>query len=261
MDAGSSFCFSVSLRPRVATRAAHALPPDGSRSRTMREVMGSLAMLPFLLTMTAAPLFAGNAPDLMPDTSIAPADTGSAPVTPPATPRHTAPARNIAPSASEEPENAAPPAPVVHHHATPRPSATPIPNLVFEVEPCDARVLLRNDADAYLQPSKQSPIVEQLQAGKFVHATGMTHFFLQIKLKNSSVAYVLADNAYLTVAADKIFRLTADAGVLTQPNKWAKQVAIVHQGHDVHVIGVALSYMKIQMKSGLVGYIPIRALE
>jgi hypothetical protein len=84
---------------------------------------------------------------------------------------------------------------------------------------------------------------------------------VQVKLKNGSVAYVLADDAYLTVPADKIFRLTSDTPVLERPNKWAKQLAIVHQGHDVHVVGVALSYMKIQMKSGLEGYITTRALE
>jgi hypothetical protein len=35
----------------------------------------------------------------------------------------------------------------------------------------------------------------------------------------------------------------------------------VHQGHAVHVVGIALSYMKIRMKSGLEGYIPSSALE
>jgi len=35
----------------------------------------------------------------------------------------------------------------------------------------------------------------------------------------------------------------------------------VHQGHAVHVIGIALSYMKIRMKSGLEGYIQASALE
>ena len=136
--------------------------------------------------------------------------------------------------------------PVVHHHAAPRPSATPIPNLVFEVEPAEARVPLRNDAIAYLQPSKKSPQVEHLQAGKLVHVTGATRYFLQLKLKEGSTAYVLADDALLTVPADKIFRLTADTPVLARPNKWAKQLAEVHQGHDVHVVGVALNYMRIQ---------------
>jgi hypothetical protein len=207
----------------------------------------------------APPLFAGNAPDLLPETSIGPADTGSAPATP--LPRHSTAPRAAAPSNDEGSVAAAPPAPVVHHHPIPRPNATPIPNLVFEVEPADARVLLRGDTTAYLQPSKISPIVEQLQGGKFLHVTGATHYFLQAKLKNGSVAYVPADDIYLTVPADKIFQLTSDTPVLERPNKWAKQLAIVHQGHDVHVVGVALDYMKIQMKSGLEGYIRAHALE
>jgi hypothetical protein len=220
-------------------------------------------LLAACLAMTllfAAPLFGGNAPDLLPDTSIAPADTGTPPATPPPV-RHTTAPSAAAPSNQEGSEAAAPPAPVVHHHATPRPNATPIPNLVFEVEPAEARVVLHNDTTAYLQPSKMSPLVEQLQAGKSIHVTGATHYFLQAKLKNGSVVYVPADDAYLTVPADKIFRLTSDTPVLERPNKWAKQLAMVHQGHDVHVVGVALSYMKIQMKSGLEGYIMTRALE
>jgi hypothetical protein len=49
--------------------------------------------------------------------------------------------------------------------------------------------------------------------------------------------------------------------VLARPNKWSKQLAEVHQNHDVHVVGVALDYMRIRMKSGLEGYIRIGALE
>ena len=122
-------------------------------------------------------------------------------------------------------------------------------------------MLIRNDTPAYLQPDKLSPVVVQLAAGKFIHVTGITHYFVQVKLKNGATAYVLADDAYLTVPADKIFRLTSDTPVLARPNKWAKPLAEVHQGHDVHVVGVALSYMKIRMKSGLEGYIVTTALE
>ncbi|MGA2411808.1 MAG: hypothetical protein ABSG46_15660 [Candidatus Binataceae bacterium] len=210
-------------------------------------VPATVAALAALL-LAAPPIGqAGSAPDTLPDTAIAPADTGAAPAqTPPS---------------SEEPRTATTAPPVVHHHVTPRANATPIPNLVFEVEPAEARVLLRNDTPGYLQPDKMSPIVMQLLAGKFIHVTGETHYFLQVKLKNNATVYVLSDDAYLTVPADKIFRLTSDTPVLARPNKWAKPVAQVHKGHDVHVVGVALSYMKIQMKSGLEGYITTAALE
>ena len=254
MDAGRSF--AEGSRTSLFTRPMRRSVISGLRPCKPMPLAACLVMM----LLFAAPLFGGNVPDLLPDTSIAPADTGTSPPTPrPA--RHTTTPGATAPSDEAGSEGAAPPAPVVRHHPTPRPNATPIPNLVFEVEPAEARVLLRNDTTAYLQPSKMSPVVEQLQADKFIHVTGATHYFVQVKLKNGSVAYVLADDAYLTVPADKIFRLTSDTPVLERPNKWAKQLAIVHQGHDVHVVGVALSYMKIQMKSGLEGYITTRALE
>ncbi|HEX4209743.1 MAG TPA: hypothetical protein VHY56_05085, partial [Candidatus Binataceae bacterium] len=223
----------------------------------------ALTSLPlFVMLFLVEPLYAGNPPDLLPDTAIAPADNGPTPATP--SPRRITAPRATAPA--QRPNDGgggitASPAPIVHHHPSPRASSTPIPNLVYEVEPADSRLLLRADTTAYLQPSKMSPVVEQLQAGKFLHVTGATHYFVQAKLKNGSLAYVPSDDVYLTVPADKIFRLTSDTAVLDRPDKWAKQVAIVHQGHDVHVVGVALTYMKIQMKSGLEGYIPSRALE
>lgn len=254
MDAGRSFF--AGLRTNLFTSSMRRSVISRLRPCTAASLTACLAMM----LLFAAPLLAGNPPDLLPNTSIAPADTGTSPATaPPA--RHTAAPRATAPSDEGGSEAAARPAPIVHHRPTPRPNATPIPNLVFEVEPADARVLLHSDTTAYLQPSKLSPVVEELQAGKFIHVTGSTHYFVQAKLKNGSVAYVLSDDAYLTVPADKIFRLTSDTPVLERPNKWAKQLAIVHQGHDVHVVGVALSYMKIQMKSGLEGYITTRALE
>jgi uncharacterized protein YgiM (DUF1202 family) len=129
------------------------------------------------------------------------------------------------------------------------------------VEPASGRVPLRHDTIAYLQPSKESPQLAQLQAGKLIRVSGATRFFLQVKLNDGRTAYILSDDALLTVPADKIFRLTSDTPVLARPNKWAKELAEVHQGHDVHVIGVALNYMRIQMKSGLEGYIAITALE
>jgi len=255
MDAGKS-ARSTKLRENLFVRTRCMLL---SAQRRRHQAIYLVAFLALTLFLSSPKLFAGNAPDLLPDTSIAPADTGTPPAAAPPV-RHTS-APRTPPSHEEGSEAAAPLVPVVHHRQTPRPNATPIPNLVFEVEPADARVMLRNDTIAYLQPSKLSPIVEQLSAGMFIHVTGSTHYFLQAKLKNGAVAYVLSEDVYMTVPADKIFRLTSDAPVLERPDKWAKQLATVHQGHDVHVVGVALSYMKIQMKSGLEGYITARALE
>ena len=55
--------------------------------------------------------------------------------------------------------------------------------------------------------------------------------------------------------------LTHDASVLDKPNRWGKKVAEVHQSKNVHVVGIALNYMRIRMKNGLEGYIPTTALE
>ena len=65
----------------------------------------------------------------------------------------------------------------------------------------------------------------------------------------------------MTRPEDKIMRLSTDAGVLSQPNRYGKNVAEVHQGHDVHVIGVSMNYIKIRMKNRLEGYIPLTAAE
>ena len=215
-----------------------------------------------LSLFAAAALYGADAPDMLPDTTIAPADNGTAPASAiPAVPRQSArPANTPEPSANAGTATGTA-APIVHHHAVPRPNATPIPNLAFELEPASGRVPLRNDTIVYLQPSKDSPQIGQLRAGQLVRVTGATRFFLQLKLANGRTAYILSDDASLTVPADKIFRLTSDTPVLARPNKWAKQLAEVHQGHDVHVVGVALNYMRIQMKSGLEGYIAISALE
>jgi len=71
----------------------------------------------------------------------------------------------------------------------------------------------------------------------------------------------MAEAVELATPADKLFTLTHNAPVLDAPNHWGKKVFEVHQGHAVHVVGVALSYMKIKMSSGLEGYIPSSALE
>ncbi|MGC1192849.1 MAG: hypothetical protein WA861_19875, partial [Candidatus Binatus sp.] len=88
-----------------------------------------------------------------------------------------------------------------------------------------------------------------------------THYYLQVKLKSGQTGYIDPSAVELVRPADKVFMLTHDAGVLDKPNRWAKKLAEVHQGHNVHVVGLSLNYMRIRMKSGLEGYIPMTALE
>jgi uncharacterized protein YgiM (DUF1202 family) len=131
----------------------------------------------------------------------------------------------------------------------------------LEVEPAHAVVKLNNDTAVLAQPDKSSKQIEQAQAGKFVDVTGSTHYFLQVKLKSGETGYIDPAAVELVKPTDKIFTLTSDSAVLEKPNKWSKKVSEVHKGHNVHVIGVALDYTKIRMKSGLEGYVRMSALE
>ena len=131
----------------------------------------------------------------------------------------------------------------------------------FEVEHAHALVKLNNDTAVLAKPDKASRQIEQAQSGKFIDVTGATHYFLQVKLKSGDTGYIDPAAVQLVKPTDKIFTLTSDYAVLEKPNKWSKKLSEVHKGHNVHVIGVALDYTKIRMKSGLEGYIPMSALE
>ncbi len=130
-----------------------------------------------------------------------------------------------------------------------------------DVEAARAKLKLVTDTPIYAAPSKSSKQIEKGEAGKFVNVTGSTHYFLQVKLKSGQTGYLDPAAVDLVKPADKIFALTSDAPVLDKPNRWGKKVAEVHKGHDVHVIGVALSYTKIRMKSGLEGFITMTAMQ
>ena len=117
------------------------------------------------------------------------------------------------------------------------------------------------DGWIYAAPSKTSKQIEKATIGKFVDVTGSTKYYLQAKLKNGQTGYISPSNVELVKPTDKIFLLTQDAAVLDAPNRWAKKLAEVHRGHNVHVIGIALNYLRIRMKSGLTGYIPLTAVQ
>ena len=130
-----------------------------------------------------------------------------------------------------------------------------------EVEPAKARLKLLEDSWAYVEPADTSAHVERVHKGKYVIVTGSTRYFVRVKLKSGKTAYVEQSAVDLVRPTDKIFRLTSNAPVLDRPNHLGKKLAEVHTPHDVHVVGVALNYMKIRMRSGLEGYIPATALQ
>lgn len=191
--------------------------------------------------MTEVPIGGATAEGL-PSTSIAPAG---------------------APAAAPTPVRRHRPAHTAARHRTvkrvkPVKAAAP---MKFEVEPAKAVLELRENTLIYTQPSIKSRPIKKGDQGKFVIVTGSTHYFVRAKLRDGQVGYVLLTAVDLVKPTDKIFVLTRDAPVLSQPNHWGKKLSEVHHGHAVHVVGVALNYAKIKMRSGLEGYIPMTALE
>ena len=151
------------------------------------------------------------------------------------------------------------PAPAVHHAPATTASAAAVKTV--SVEPAQARLRLKEDTWIYTKPSSKSAHIQKGEKGKFVMVTGSTRYFMRVKLKSGQEGYVLAQALEIVAPADKLFTLTHNAPVLDAPNRWGKKLSEVHQGHAVHVVGIALNYMKIKMRSGLEGYIPVSALE
>lgn len=206
------------------------------------------------LTLSASAFGAGMSEEDVPSTSIVPAEG----------PSGAAPAASA--SAAQSPAAAATaggtfmPAPKGLKPVTHRPTTR---NTVHEpeIEPAEARLKVIQDQPVYSSPTKSSKHIEQLTRDKFVNVTGSTHYFLQVKLKSGQTGYIEPSAVELVKPTDKVFVLSHDAGVLEKPNRWAKKLAEVHQGHNVHVVGISLNYMQIRMKSGLQGFIPLSALE
>lgn len=176
-------------------------------------------------------------------------------------------------SESDVPETA-----VVPSEGTPPPDSSPAPApktkhttaaapthheaaVKADVEPAEAKLKLITDTPVLSEPAKSSKTIEQAHAGKFIQVTGSTRYFLQVRLKSGQTGYIEPSAVELVKPTDKVFALTSDTPVLDKPNRWGKKVSEVHTGHNVHVIGVALNYTKIKMKSGLEGYISMSALQ
>jgi hypothetical protein len=217
------------------------------RSARIMALVAAVAML----ALSAPAFAAGIGEEDVPSTSIVPAEgpSGAAPVN--STPSAKTPSAASAPSGPTRIS-----APKSSHHVSSR-SSSHAP----EIESADARLKVLQDAPVYSAPAKSSKHIEQLTRDKFVVVTGATHNFLQVKLKSGQTGYIDPASVELVKPADKVFVLTHDAGVLDKPNRWGKKLAEVHQGRNVHVVGLSLNYMRIRMKNGLEGYIPMAALE
>jgi len=177
-----------------------------------------------------------------------------------------APATRLVPSDEGEPPTAAPAseagaagsaAPTAKKPRTHRKTVAAAP----DVEPGTARLKVIQDGWIYAAPAKSSKKIQQATVGKFVEVTGSTKYYLQAKLKDGQVGYISPSNVDLVKPTDKIFLLSQDAAVLEAPNRWARKLAEVHRRHNVHVIGIALNYLRIRMKSGLTGFISLTAVQ
>ena len=208
-----------------------------------------VAMVVVAFAMLAGSASAFNSRDEeVPATSIVPAEaaSGSAPESPVAASTPAAPVTS-APAARSKP--------AVRHRPT------RVSTRESEVEPAKARLKLLEDTWVYSAPSKKSKQLEHVTKDKYVNVTGSTHNYLQVKLKDGQTGYLDPAAVSLVAPTDKVFVLTHATPVLDQPNQFGKKLAEVHKTHNVHVVGLALNYMKIRMKNGLQGYIPITALE
>jgi uncharacterized protein YgiM (DUF1202 family) len=206
-----------------------------------------------------------ESPNTLPDTKIAPPPAEESPSTA-ATPESQAAAPSAAAPEMAAPEMAAPevpPPPPIHHKTAThhRPAKSVAGVSATEVEPVHARVKLKEDAWVFTRPTKWSKHVERVHADKYVEITGTTRNYLRVKLKSGQEAYLPTSAVEMTRPADKIFQLTSNAPVLSEPSHWGKKLSEVHKGHNVHVVGISLNYMKIRMKDGVEGYIPTTALE
>jgi hypothetical protein len=258
------------MRPRESRVRFAARRPITRRVGAASFVLGFAASAAMLLVISAAPTPAQTGaeyPGTLPDTSIAPAPGGGSGggVSAPASGGGGKTSTVEVPEGGEEaaPEESPAPKKTVHprHHTTTHHAIKAAKSTPADVEDAKGKLKLKEDSWAYSRPSKSAKRIEQVRAGKFLNVTGITSSYLRVQLKSGTTAYVPASAVDLTRPTDKIFQLTSDAPVLSQPSHYGKKISEVHKGHNVHVVGLSLNYMKIRMRDGVEGFIPMTALE
>ncbi len=174
---------------------------------------------------------------------------------------------NSSPAAAPAAEPAPAPAPVHHKKKRTtkhrrRHTRASAPAVETTVEPATARLKVKNvGAPIYAKASSHTEQVGTLSADKYVQVTGSTKSYLQVQLQDGRVGYIEPSSVDMVAPYDKQFLLTADSPVYSAPNQWGNKLAEVHRGKYVHVIGQALSYLKIRMKDGTEGFIPMTAAQ
>ncbi len=206
----------------------------------MRRALCAAVVASCAIAWTATPLTlalaqtGSESPNTLPDTKIAPAP-GEESSSPAAAPERPA----AAPSEGEMAAPEVPPPPPVHHkthHRSAKPAVVTASATETEVEPAHARMKLKEDAWVFTRPTKWSKHVERVHADKYVDITGTTRNYLRVKLKSGQEAYLPISAVEITRPADKIFQLTSNAPVLSEPSHWGKKLSEVHNDHRSRIV-------------------------
>ncbi len=224
----------------------------------MRQLICATALACWLVSPARS--IAGGLPDKTPTAVVEDAGPGGPPAQPSA-PSEGAPAAQ--PPGAEASPAASLPSPT---HAVKRKASLARRRKVgaakkIPTEPIDVRLEITRNSWAFEGPSARSKRIKRIHAGKYVHVTALTPYYLRVELRDGRTAYVDPEAVKMVWPADKILTLSDDAPVRERPNKWAKELAEVNKGHHVQVVGVAPGYVQIRMRSGLEGFIPYSALE
>jgi hypothetical protein len=147
-------------------------------------------------------------------------------------------------------------------------AATPIPASAsthtrkgFQFEPANARLKIISSGWVMEKPWKTAKKIEPLEVGKVLMVTGSTRDYLEVRLKSGVIGYVEPTAVELVKPADTSFMVTRDSPVYQKPNRFARKVADVVPGKPVKVTGIALDYVRIRLRSGVVGFLPMSALQ
>jgi hypothetical protein len=129
------------------------------------------------------------------------------------------------------------------------------------VEPTNGIYRVQQDSWVYRGPSAQSGGVRYARAGSSIHVIGATRDFVRVQTAEGDIGYLPRSGVMSFRPADENFILSRDTGVYAQSHLSSQQLTTVHRGRNVHVVGVEFSFLKIRMKSGLEGFIPVQAVE
>ncbi|MGH7865513.1 MAG: hypothetical protein ACREQB_11005 [Candidatus Binataceae bacterium] len=131
----------------------------------------------------------------------------------------------------------------------------------FEVEPANAKLKIISAGSVMANPWKTARKLQPLDVGKVLIVTGSTRDYVQVRLKDGTVGYVDPASVDLVKSADQVFMVTHDSPLYERPNRFSKKVGEVVHGKGVKVTGIALNYLRVKLRNGVTGFVPISALQ